>query len=345
MEPKKKTSFTFKLTAQQQYDLYGILSSGNYEPREVPYTKIAVSSRLWNCNINLYTSGKCLIQGSGAEEFVINIMEPSILKQIVVGYEDELIPEQVSQEQLSPHIGIDESGKGDFFGPLVVAAAYTNEDLYKRLRDIGVKDSKAITSDKQAIAIAEKIKKILGPTRYAIVRISNGAYNRLYAKYKSVNTLLAWGHARAIENLITNIPSCKVAIADQFGKSEDVIKRALMQKGKSIELKQRHKAEADVAVAAASILAREAFLTSLKQLEEKYTNKFPKGASPQVQEAAVSLAEAHGIEAFVETSKCHFKTLDEVLKKVGHSREEMPEEARVKSKEYGAVSSKSKGDN
>ena len=104
MDIKKKTSFTFKLTAQQQNELYSILSTGNYVPREVPYTKIAVSSQLWNCNINLYTSGKCLIQGSGAEEFVINIMEPSILKQIVVGYEDELIPEQVSQEQLSPHI-------------------------------------------------------------------------------------------------------------------------------------------------------------------------------------------------------------------------------------------------
>ena len=330
----KKTSFSFKLSPQQQEELTEILTTGNYEPREVPYTKVAVSSRLWDCNINIYTSGKCLIQGSGAEEFVINIMEPSILKEIVVGYDDVAPSKAPSEEELSPHIGVDESGKGDFFGPLVIAAAYTNEDLYKRLREIGVQDSKAITSDKQAIAIAEKIKKILGPTRYAIVRIGNAAYNRLYAKYKSVNTILAWGHARAIENLITNIPSCKLAISDQFGNTEEIIKRALMQKGKSIELKQRHKAEADVAVAAASILAREAFLTSLKQMEEKYTNKFPKGASPQVKEAAALLAEAHGINVFVETSKCHFKTLDDVLKRVGHAREEMPEECQVRSKEF-----------
>ncbi len=330
----KKTSFSFKLSPQQQEELTEILTTGNYEPREVPYTKVAVSSRLWDCNINIYTSGKCLIQGSGAEEFVINIMEPSILKEIVVGYDDVASSKAPSEEELSPHIGVDESGKGDFFGPLVIAAAYTNEDLYKRLREIGVQDSKAITSDKQAIAIAEKIKKILGPTRYAIVRIGNAAYNRLYAKYKSVNTILAWGHARAIENLITNIPSCKLAISDQFGNTEEIIKRALMQKGKSIELKQRHKAEADVAVAAASILAREAFLTSLKQMEEKYTNKFPKGASPQVKEAAALLAEAHGINVFVETSKCHFKTLDDVLKRVGHAREEMPEECQVRSKEF-----------
>lgn len=330
----KKTSFSFKLSPQQQEELTEILTTGNYEPREVPYTKVAVSSRLWDCNINIYTSGKCLIQGSGAEEFVINIMEPSILKEIVVGYDDVALSKAPSEEELSPHIGVDESGKGDFFGPLVIAAAYTNEDLYKRLREIGVQDSKAITSDKQAIAIAEKIKKILGPTRYAIVRIGNAAYNRLYAKYKSVNTILAWGHARAIENLITNIPSCKLAISDQFGNTEEIIKRALMQKGKSIELKQRHKAEADVAVAAASILAREAFLTSLKQMEEKYTNKFPKGASPQVKESAALLAETHGINVFVETSKCHFKTLDDVLKRVGHAREEMPEECRVRSKEF-----------
>lgn len=331
MAEGKKTSYTFVLDKQQQDDLVGILSTGNYKPVTVPYTKIAVKALSWDCNVNLYTSGKCLIQGSGAEEFIINVMEPSVLKRIVVGYE-----EVVSPEQLEPHMGVDESGKGDFFGPLVVASAYTNKDLYYRLKEIGVKDSKAITSDKQALVIASKIRNILGPERFSVIRIGNGAYNKLYNKLSSVNRVLGWGHARCIENLLGLVTSCPKAISDQFG-SEETVKRALLAKGRNIELVQRHKAESDIAVAAASILAREGFLLSLKQMEEKYGIVFPKGASEHVRDVACEFISKHGVEELANVAKCHFKTTDVILQESGHTREELPEYARVQSKDYSSV--------
>ena len=322
-----KNSFTFALDSEQQERLHAMLAEGNFKPVKVPYTRIAVQAPSWDCNVNLYSSGKCLVQGSGAQEFVVNILEPMILQRIVVGYEEVLAP-----EALAPHMGVDESGKGDFFGPLVIAAAYTNEEIAKQFRDIGVKDSKAISSDKQALAIAAKIRGILGPNRYTVVRVGNATYNRLYAKMRSVNRLLSWGHARCIENLLATVPSCPKAISDQFGNKESV-QRALMQKGRSIELVQRHRAEADVAVAAASILAREGFLVSLRQLEQQHDQPFPKGASPQVREAAQRLVQAKGPAILVETAKCHFKTLDAVLAACGRSRSELPPEGQVVSQD------------
>lgn len=325
----QKTSFTFNLDAGQQDILTELLAAGNYRPKQVPFTRIAVEAPSWKCNVSIYTSGKCLIQGAGAEEFILNIMEPLVLKSASVGYESD--PE-LSPEALEPHMGIDESGKGDFFGPLVIAAAYCNEGLARKLAEFGVKDSKRITSDKAALAIAAKIRGLLGPNRYTVVRVGNPSYNRLYAKMRSVNRLLSWGHARCIENLLTTVPSCPKAISDQFGNKES-IERALMKKGRGIELVQRHRAEADIAVAAASILAREGFLLSLAELEKKYGQRFPKGASPQVREAAGKLVAEHGPAVFIETAKCHFKTLDVVLAAAGSSRAQMPPEGQIVSQD------------
>jgi len=322
-----KTSFTFTLTPAQQDTLAGLLETGNYRPCEVPHTRIAVDAVGWNCRVNLYNSGKCLIQGKGAEEFVVNIMEPSVLGAATIGYEDILTPEAVA-----PHMGIDESGKGDYFGPLVIAAAYVNEDLAKAMQELGVRDSKLISSDAQALRLGTAIRNLLGPNRYSIVRVGNPTYNRLYAKMRSVNRLLAWAHARTIENILTTVPSCPRAVSDQFGNKTDV-ERALMKKGREIVLEQRHRAESDIAVAAASILARETFLRSLTALGEQYGQAFPKGASPQVRAAAEALVKAKGPTVLVDVAKCHFRTTDAILSAVGSSREALPPECRVTSQD------------
>lgn len=322
-----QTSFTFKLSQEQQDILEALLRTGNYRPCEVPYTVVAVDAVSWNCHVNLYTSGKCLVQGKGAQEFVLNILEPMVLGEAAVGYEDVLDP-----AQLAPHMGIDESGKGDFFGPLCIAAAYTNEDLCQPLKDLGVRDSKRISSDAQALKIAAGIRKILGPNRYTVVRIGNATYNRLYAKMHSVNRLLSWGHARAIENLLSTVPSCPRAISDQFDRNG--IQRALMKSGRQIVLEQHPRAEADIAVAAASILAREAFLLALAQMKAAHAGQdFPKGASPQVKAAAEALIRAEGPAVLSQVAKCHFRTADAVLAATGHSRAELPEECRVVSQD------------
>ncbi len=318
-----KTSFTYKLSADQQQLLKELLTTGNFKTCTVPHTVIAVEGM--DCHINLYTSGKCLVQGRGAQDFVIFYLEPLVLGSASVGYEEVLHPEAVA-----PHMGIDESGKGDFFGPLVACAAYVNPDLAKTMQEIGVKDCKQL-ADKQVLAIGSRLRDLLGRNRYAMVAIGAEAYNRLYAKFRNVNSLLAWAHARCIENLLETVADCPRAVADQFG-SEQVIKRALMKKGRSIILEQRHKAESDIAVAAASVLAREAFLRSLLRMSGELGVPVPKGASEQVRAAAVELVRKHGPEALLRACKCHFRTTDQVLAACGKSRADLPPEGRVVSR-------------
>ena len=198
-------------------------------------------------------------------------------------------------------IGTDESGKGDYFGPLVVAAVHVNAASEKYLAEIGVKDCKKL-SDSRALELAEAIKKI---SPHDVVRINPQKYNHLQAKFGNLNVLLAWAHARAIENLLGKV-ECKKVISDQFG-DEKYLKEKLMKKGKKVELIQMHRAESDIAVAAASVLARAAFLDSIAYLSRSYGIKFPKGAS-EVEHAGRMFLAAYGPERLGEVAKVHFKT-------------------------------------
>ena len=308
----KKNSYTIKLTPAQMDAAARILREGNYRARRVEYALAAAEGE--DCQIVLYQSGKCLVQGKGAADWVTFVLEPQVLGEARLGYEDVLNP-----EANAPHMGVDESGKGDFFGPLVIAAAYVDEAIAKDLKALNVRDSKTITTDKAAQDLAKKIRARLGE-KFVVVSIGPAAYNRLYATMGSVNRILAWGHARAIENLLEKVPSCPRALSDQFGP-EQQIQRALQQKGRKIKLEQRHKAESDIAVAAASILARSGFLSAMDKLGEKYGVKLPKGASDKVKQVAAEIAKKHGGAAFLEMAKCHFKTTDDVLGPLGKSRQ------------------------
>jgi len=323
MNEAPPTSFTFKLDAAQQRRLAEELRAGNYQPVEVPYARIA--GKRPDCQIALYESGKCLVQGKGAADWVAFVLEPQILGAVAVGYDRELHP-----EAFAPHMGIDESGKGDFFGPMVIAAAYVDADLATVFQRLGVRDSKQISSDRKALDLAEAIRRELRG-RFALVKIGPRAYNRLYAKMGSVNLILAWGHARAIENLLDRVPDCPRAVADQFGP-ERQIREALMKAGKRIALEQRPRAESDLAVAAASILARAEFLLALKQLERDYGQPFPKGASPEARAAAEQLVRARGPEILLDVAKCHFRTADQVLEAAGHTRADLGPNGQAVSK-------------
>ena len=302
-----------------------LLKAGNYIPRELEHTLIAVEGP--DCNIALYKSGKCLVQGKGAHDWITFTLEPQILQEVRLGYEEVLDPESTQ-----PHMGIDESGKGDFFGPLVISAAYVNPALAHALKEMDVRDSKTITTDRKAESMASDIRKLLGH-RFALITIGPAAYNRLYTSMRSVNRILAWGHARAIENLLEKVPDCPRALSDQFGPVRQ-IEQALMQKGRSIKLVQRHKAESDIAVAAASILARAGVLAALRSLREKYGGEFPKGASGATQEAAVKLIAKAGPKVLVDVAKCHFKTTDAVLEKAGFGRTDLGREGQAVSKPF-----------
>jgi len=205
-------------------------------------------------------------------------------------------------------IGTDESGKGDYFGPLVIAGFFLPDDQEGVLRELGVRDSKRL-SDNRCREIAETLKQ---GYVFSVVTIGPEKYNELYEKFRNLNKLLAWGHARVIENILDRVPAAK-AITDQFG-SERFVLNALLERGKGIELIQRTNAEEDPAVAAASILARAEFLKRLHFLGVECGVELPKGAGPQVEVAAAKLVRARGVEALDKVAKKHFKITERVLK-------------------------------
>jgi len=206
---------------------------------------------------------------------------------------------------------VDESGKGDFFGPMCIAGVYVNESVINAWKDAGVRDSKNISSDKKISDLAKLIRETKGCVT-SVVPIGNEAYNRLHTKMGSVNALLAWGHARVIENLMAqkhrmNPPPVR-AISDQFASSKGIVEKALMSLGRQIELVQKHKAEEDLAVAAASILARDEFVKRLIGLGKTYSAEFPKGAGNSVDEVAKEFVSRHGPDVLAKVAKMHFRT-------------------------------------
>jgi ribonuclease HIII len=301
---KPLASYTCKLTDEQATTLDAALCARDWKSREVPYARFAYESP--KANIVFYESGKLVVQGKGTQEFIEFVLEPEVLKQARLGYESILNP-----ELLQPRIGVDESGKGDFFGPLCIAGVYINENVVKAWQDLGVRDSKNISSDKKIAELAEKIRKTPGCVPSTVV-IGNETYNRLYVKMKSVNTMLAWGHARVIENLLGRKqemqPLPVKAISDQFAASKSVTEKALMSLGRELPLVQRYKAEEDLAVAAASILARDEFVKGLARLEKQFQVKLPKGASAAVDETAKKFVTEHGAENLARIAKMHFRT-------------------------------------
>jgi ribonuclease HIII len=301
---KPLSSYTCPLDDARARVLEQYLRQQKFEFRQVPYARFAAAND--KVNAVFYESGKLVLQGKGTRDFIEFVLEPEILKEARLGYETVLNP-----DLLLPRLGVDESGKGDFFGPLCVAGVYVNETVVNAWQDAGIKDSKNIGSDKRILELADLIRETPGCV-CQVVAIGNEAYNRLYAKMNSVNRLLAWGHARVIENLMLHKqrmnPAPVRAISDQFASDKATVARALMSLGREIELVQRHKAESDMAVAAASILARAEFVQRMDRLEKEFGMKLPKGASAQVDAAAKAFLERHGASQLPRVAKMHFRT-------------------------------------
>jgi ribonuclease HIII len=297
------TTYTKPLTPAQVESLRAALVAQNFDFEEKPYTHYA--ARKDKLTVAVYHKGpKVLLQGRGLEDFITFTLEPQVLGEAAFT-EEELDP-----ELLTPHFGIDESGKGDFFGPLVIAGCYTDESTTRHFRDLGVTDSKAIKSDAKIRLLAAAIRK--SKTAQTVILIPPERYNALHTKMGNLNRLLAWGHARAIENLCEQQPDCPRALSDKFAHVS-LIKRALMERGQQLQLDQRTKAESDPAVAAASILAREKFIDWLQATGDRLGTKLPRGASTQVKAAATDLLRAHGPALLPTVAKTHFKTAAEVL--------------------------------
>jgi ribonuclease HIII len=302
----ERTSYTCPLDAGKLPQLKRDLEARGFMFRDVPYAHFGAEHRGEKVSLTAYQSGKLVIQGKGTTDFVQFYLEPQLLGEARLGYEHILNP-----EMLEPRMGVDESGKGDFFGPLVVAGVYLNESASHAMVELGVKDSKAISSDRKIAELAKGIRNTPGCV-FDVVVIGPEAYNRLHAKMRNVNDLLGWGHARVIENILAKVPSCPKAISDQFGNKR-IILRSLMERGRKIELVQRHKAESDLAVAAASIIARNGFVLGLAKLGNEVGVKLPKGASAAVIEAGREVVKKHGPDTLGRLAKMHFRTAQKVL--------------------------------
>lgn len=218
--------------------------------------------------------------------------------------------------ELTPHIGTDEAGKGDYFGPLVCAACYLDAGTAEELRALGVRDSKTL-SDRTIRVLAEKIRLRL-PGRFAVVTLAPPRYNSLYAELqnegKNLNSLVAWGHARGIQDLFERGVRVEFAIIDKFADEHYLNERLSNDTRRgNMRLEHRIKAESDIAVAAASILARDRFIGWLDEAASKLGSVLPKGAGPQVIAAGRTLVATRGASILSEYAKISFKTTRSIL--------------------------------
>ena len=223
-------SYSCTITDLEAAALKNLLEIRGWEFSSLPYAKYKASGD--KVNVVAYESGKLVIQGKGTEDFILFTLEPEILHSF--NYTGEKLAPAVNQEELTTHGGIDESGKGDFFGPLIIAGVVVTPDTAPKLRELGVCDSKKISSSEKIIKLAAEIRRIAAGA-YSMVTLMPETYNRLYNSIGNLNRLLAWGHARVIENLLDFCPDCPRMLSDKFA-DERVICNALMEKGRKIKM-------------------------------------------------------------------------------------------------------------
>jgi ribonuclease HIII len=300
-----------KVGAERREALREALERSGAERREAKGSGELWRYALDGAQVTLWRTGTVRVQGKGDGV--------ALLQRLV---EEFAVPDQAAAQlppdlpRDAPWAGVDESGKGDYFGPLVSAAVIVDAPIAAELAALGVQDSKRL-SDPRVRRLAPQVRRL---TRHALTTVAPPRYNALYDEFrregKRLNQLLAWAHVRSIAELLEGgagggrAPA--YAIVDQFADAR-VVERAAETKARGLRIVQFPRAEADVAVAAASILAREAFLDWLAQASERIGVTLPKGASPQVVAAARTIVERQGPDALGTVAKLHFATTGKVL--------------------------------
>lgn len=295
----KSNTFVATIDLKHSERMIADLKEQGFEISIPPYTIFSAKKKGLSCT--LYQSGKLTVQGKDMGSFIEFYLEPKILQTFQFTYENLDL-------DMTARIGIDESGKGDFFGPLCIAGVFAGGEDIPKLKLLGVRDSKKI-SDPMIIVIGNKIRAAY---THHIVKINPAKYNELIKQFGNLNHLLAWGHATTIEQLVAKT-ECRNVLIDQFA-NEKVVLTALKRKNLDLNLKQRHRAEEDLVVAAASILARQAFLEGLESLGREFSMKFPKGASAATIAAGRKFVEQFDVVQLAKVGKMHFKTVDAIMK-------------------------------
>jgi ribonuclease HIII len=306
--PKKISTYTAKLEDGQMAKLRGILDGRGWAPLEVAYARFAFRGP--DCNVTAYTSGKVVIAGKGTEDFVLHTLEAEVTGAPKLGYDAVLHP-----DWFEAHAGLDESGKGDFFGPVIAATVIAEPAAIHAWIEAGVKDSKRL-AESQIVKLDELIRGTAG----AVARTcfcGMPKYNELMARPNAnLNRLLAWQHATALRQALE---TKRVAwgLLDQFSE-QPLTQRELVRQGlRDFELKMRTKAEEDPVVAAASVVARAEYVRQMHALSKRFGAKLQKGAGPLVREQAHEIIRRFGAPALRDYAKLHFRTAYEVVKEAG----------------------------
>jgi ribonuclease HIII len=284
-----QVTLVLKLSAEEQERLRSRMASGIFEYRVTPYARF--SARGEGVIVTLYDSGKLVIQGDDPAAFARKYLDRAEEPADKAG-----LPEAGARVL----VGSDEAGKGDYFGPLVVAAVRVDPAQRKEIHATGTIDSKKLSEER----VRRLAPALQGRYEHALEILDPSAYNAEYGRFGNLNPLLAELHARAIKRLAR--PG-DVVLVDRFG-DERLISRRL--EGLEVELHQTPRAEREPAVAAASVIARLAFLEHLKALSEESAVDLPKGAGIQVDEAARRYIQIHGFQAIGKVAKIHFKNTE-----------------------------------
>jgi ribonuclease HIII len=320
-EPRPTTTYTIP-KGDQEHLQHQLQTVGGVELPPGPYEswRVKLVDGTSQATAIMYRSGKLVISGHApafdhAAAVVEGVGKPAAPKRPPAGPTKSATSEAPPENE--PHIGTDEAGKGDFFGPLVTAGVYVDERTAKLLRTLGVRDSKLV-GDRELRGLATNIRDVVEDDKRAVIILAPKRYNELYnqmrSEGKNLNTLLAWAHTRAIEDLIGHGLRPNFILSDQFGDKRYIENRLMVDTRLSgVPVLQMHRAEADVAVAAASILARDAFLGWLAQAGKRLGLTVPKGASPKVIETGKLLVSQMGADGLKDYAKVSFKTMQKVL--------------------------------
>lgn len=284
-----------KLSRPEADGLRDRLEADGFTFRSAPHA-------LWSAggpgvSVTYYKSGKLLAQGKGADDFGATYLEAEDFESAVAAAPPE-------DRVTGPTVGSDETGKGDYFGPLVVAGFLVLPEDVPVLRELGVRDSKQV-SDSEARAIAAQLRDGYGD-RAEVIAIGPARYNELHGQFgRNLNRLLAWAHGQVIE-AIRSRHTVEKAVVDRFA-NEKLVEDQLRKRGIEICLEQRPRAESHPAVAAASILARARFLGELERLGRECGMKLPKGAGDPVDAVARRLFHEGGLDRLRPVAKLHFR--------------------------------------
>ncbi len=307
-KPKAITSYTLKLDDAQMAKLRAACAAKHWEPAEVPYARFAFRGP--KVNVTAYESGKVVVAGKDTEDFVQNVIEAEVTGTPKLGYDEVHHP-----EWFEPHAGLDESGKGDLFGPVIAATVIADGAAVRVWLKAGVRDSKTIVE-----AQIMKLDELIRATPGVVVEtrlMGMAEYNRAMAKpWASLNRLLASHHAEALDTALKRkwVPR---GLLDQFSK-EPLVQRELKKKGlERFALTMRTHAEEDPVVAAASVVARAEFVRCMRELSREFGGKLQKGAGAPAKAQAFVLLEKFGAKALGHFAKLHFRTCYEVVSAAG----------------------------